>query len=407
MDTKKSGWHTYRFDQIAENVNVRVDDPSEADVDIYVGLEHLDPESLKIRRWGEPEDVSATKLRFWPGDIVFGRRRFYQRKLAVAEFEGICSAHAMVLRAREDVGVPEFLPFFMQSETFYERAMAISVGSLSPTINWKTLARQEFALPPKDEQRRIAEILWAVEDNIESHLKLLAESERFKDTLRVHLLSFGVISSAHRDSIERKKTKVGLIPENWTVATLNEVCEAIVDCPHTTPNYVDSGVRVVRNFNIVEGHLVGSESFTTEEEYLERIRRLEPKPGDVLFSREAPAGEACVMPEGTRLSLGQRTMMFRPKTDVLNSRFLVHTIYHPRIKQRMKALETGTTAKHLNVQDMRNLRIALPPFEEQEAMVELLDSSEHAIRKVKEKLDTLASLKKALLNIFLNARSVK
>jgi type I restriction enzyme S subunit len=152
---------------MADNITERVDDPSAAGVQYYVGLEHLDPESLKIRRWGTPDDVEATKLRFQPGDIIFGRRRAYQRKLAVADFEGICSAHALVLRAREDTVAKEFLPFFMQSDAFFERALTISVGSLSPTINWKTLAQQEFAIPPLDEQRRIADILWAADEAIE------------------------------------------------------------------------------------------------------------------------------------------------------------------------------------------------------------------------------------------------
>src|SRR3712207_6712647 len=115
---------------MAENVNDRVDDPAEAGVEYYVGLEHLDPESLKIRRWGKPTDVEATKLRFQPGDIIFGRRRAYQRKLAVAEFEGICSAHAMVVRARPERVLPEFLPFLIMSDRFMNRAVEISVGSL-------------------------------------------------------------------------------------------------------------------------------------------------------------------------------------------------------------------------------------------------------------------------------------
>lgn len=144
-----------RFDQMATQVNDRVDNPAEAGVERYVGLEHLDPDSLRIRRWGEPSDVESTKLRFHPGDIIFGKRRVYQRKLAVADTEGICSAHAMVLRAKPDVVLPEFLSFFMQSDLFMERALSISVGSLSPTINWKTLAKEEFLLPPIQEQARV------------------------------------------------------------------------------------------------------------------------------------------------------------------------------------------------------------------------------------------------------------
>jgi type I restriction enzyme S subunit len=151
----KPGWKIWRFDQMATNVNVRIDNPSESGMEHYVGLEHLDSDSLKIRRWGTPDDVEATKLMFKKGDIIFGRRRAYQRKLGVAEFEGICSAHAMVLRAKPDVVLPEFLPFFMQSDLFMSRAVEISVGSLSPTINWKAMAAQEFALPPVIEQLTI------------------------------------------------------------------------------------------------------------------------------------------------------------------------------------------------------------------------------------------------------------
>ncbi|MFP4441143.1 MAG: restriction endonuclease subunit S [Chloroflexaceae bacterium] len=183
------GWRVVRFDQMAESITERVDKPSEAGVEYYVGLEHLDPESLKLRRWGTPDDVSATKLKFQPGDIIFGRRRAYQRKLAVAEFEGICSAHALVLRAREDTVLPGFLPFFMQSDVFFERAMAISVGSLSPTINWKALARQEFAIPPRAEQQRIAELLWAADAAVEGHLTAQEELNKSGVLLFEHYIT--------------------------------------------------------------------------------------------------------------------------------------------------------------------------------------------------------------------------
>ena len=165
----KAGWTRVRFDQIARQINDRVDNPAEAGVERYVGLEHLDPDSLRIRRWGEPTDVESTKLRFQPGDIIFGKRRVYQRKVAVADFEGICSAHAMVLRAKTGAALPEFLPFFMQSDLFMERALSISVGSLSPTINWKALAAEEFLLPPIQEQARLVEASLAIEGTVNTY----------------------------------------------------------------------------------------------------------------------------------------------------------------------------------------------------------------------------------------------
>jgi hypothetical protein len=166
----RAGWTRVRFDQIATQINDRVDKPAEAGVERYVGLEHLDPDSLRIRRWGDPSDVESTKLRFQPGDIIFGKRRVYQRKVAVADFEGICSAHAMVLRARPDAVLPAFLPFF---DLFMERALSISVGSLSPTINWPALAAEEFLLPPTQEQTRLVESWLALDAAIQGYSDLV------------------------------------------------------------------------------------------------------------------------------------------------------------------------------------------------------------------------------------------
>ncbi len=179
----KAGWTRVRFDQIATQINDRVDNPAEAGVERYVGLEHLDPDSLSIRRWGEPTDVESTKLRFQPGDIIFGKRRVYQRKLAVADFEGICSAHAMVLRAKPGAVLPDFLPFFMQSDLFMDRALSISVGSLSPTINWKALAAEEFLLPPIQEQARLVEALSASATNLDRLYALHGQAAVLLDAL--------------------------------------------------------------------------------------------------------------------------------------------------------------------------------------------------------------------------------
>jgi type I restriction enzyme M protein len=156
-------WRRLSFGDFADSINDRIE-PADAADEIYIGLDDLDPGSLHIRRRGKGSDVIGTKLRFKKADIIFGRRRAYQRKLAVASGDGICSAHAMVVRAKSDVILPEFLPFLMMSDKFMTRAVEISVGSLSPTINWTTLKLEQFDIPPLDQQRRIAEILWAVDE---------------------------------------------------------------------------------------------------------------------------------------------------------------------------------------------------------------------------------------------------
>jgi type I restriction enzyme S subunit len=155
-------WRRLSFGEIAQHIAERVE-PAPTDGDRYVGLEHLDSGSLTVRRWGAAVALIGTKLRMRKGDILFARRNAYLRRVALAPHDGLFSAHGMVLRARGDVVLPEFLPFFMQSDAFMDRAVQISVGSLSPTINWGALKEQEFVLPPMREQRRIAELLAAIE----------------------------------------------------------------------------------------------------------------------------------------------------------------------------------------------------------------------------------------------------
>ena len=181
-----------------------------------MGLDDLDSGSLQIRRWGKGSDVIGTKLRFRKGDIIFGRRRAYQRKLAVADMDGICSAHAMVVHARPNLVLPEFLPFLMMSDKFMNRAVEISVGSLSPTINWTTLRHEPFTLPSLDQQRRISEILWAVDETSQSYKALTASTIEARETYLRETFSNGRTASANG---QRDKWP------HWNEQTLSEVVE--------------------------------------------------------------------------------------------------------------------------------------------------------------------------------------
>jgi type I restriction enzyme S subunit len=154
---KAKDFETVKFEKIAINISERVE-PKKTELTTYVGLEHLDADNLKIERTGTPDDVIGTKLKIYKGDIIFGKRRAYLRKVAVSHFDGIASAHSMILRANEKNIEKDFLPFFMQSDTFMSRAVQISEGSLSPTIKNKTLAVQEFILPKKEKQKELISV---------------------------------------------------------------------------------------------------------------------------------------------------------------------------------------------------------------------------------------------------------
>ncbi len=148
----------YRFDQIAENSTTKKK-PEESDRDRYVGLEHLDPGALEVTRWGAEVTPKGDKLLMKKGDVLFGRRRAYQKKVGIAPFDGIFSAHGMVLRPKTDVIDSSFFPFFISSDVFLDEAIRVSVGSLSPTANWKDLRALGFNLPSLDKQRELAGIL--------------------------------------------------------------------------------------------------------------------------------------------------------------------------------------------------------------------------------------------------------
>lgn len=201
----KTLWKKYRFDEMVQNIAERVE-PSQTDLDVYVGLEHIDPDCLHLSRHGHPSDVEGTKLHFYKGDIIFGRRRAYQRKTALATTEGICSAHAMVVRAKEDVVDPMFLPFLFHSKSFIDMAITISVGGLSPTINWKDIAKQEFLLPPKAEQKRLAELLWAADEVVEKEKR---EMERMEKLLEIDVANtLGYCKDGQYESHKQQLIKI-------------------------------------------------------------------------------------------------------------------------------------------------------------------------------------------------------
>lgn len=353
----KPGWRVWRFDQMATNVNVRIDNPSESGMEHYVGLEHLDTESLKIRRWGTPDDVEATKLMFKKGDIIFGRRRAYQRKLGVAEFDGICSAHAMVLRAKADVVLPEFLPFFMQSDLFMNRAVEISVGSLSPTINWKTLATQEFALPPRDEQERVV-----------SAIKSALECELAYEEARNAALA--LFRSASDELLNPADT--------WKQTLLQEVANVergkFSHRPRNLPEFFGGPYPFVQTGDIVAstGNLRGASQMLSDEGL--KYSKSFPK-NSILITIAANIGYTAITTQETWCPDSVVGIVPRDGTNV---RFLEYVL---RTKQKYleNHVATQTAQKNINLQDLRPLHLDMPDPVIQKEIADQLHTLEKAV----------------------------
>jgi type I restriction enzyme, S subunit len=383
----REGWQIVRFDQMAESINDRVDDPSEAGVKYYIGLEHLDPESLKIRRWGTPNDVEATKLRFKSGDIIYGRRRAYQRKVGVAEFEGICSAHALVLRVREETVLKEFLPFFMQSDAFFERALSISVGSLSPTINWKTLALQEFALPPKDEQRRIADILWAADEAIESYNLAANAIQTTRDALREEKFANTVLTVRLVDLCEPKGIQIGPFGSQLHAS-----------------DYMDIGIPVIMPSDMSDDEINEKAIARITPDMAKRLSLHKVLPGDILLPRRGELDKRVfIHAHQTGWVCGTGSIRIRVSRPVI-ARAVFHALAAPQTVKWIEGHAVGTTMPNLNAQIVSNIPISFPDEQEIEYIVQILEQLNANSSSVLENIKKLNSLKKILLNTILEQK---
>ena len=141
-----------------------------------VGLEHLTPEEVSLTNWDEKSDNTFTKM-FRKGNVLFGRRRAYLKKAAVAPFDGICSGDITVIEAIPDRVFPDLLPFIIQNDDLFTYAIGKSAGSLSPRVKWEYLKDYEFELPDMDRQKELSEILWAMDTAKKSYQKLIAATD--------------------------------------------------------------------------------------------------------------------------------------------------------------------------------------------------------------------------------------
>lgn len=374
----RKGWKRMAFGVFAESIGERAE-PKDAQEEIYVGLEHLDPQCLHIRRWGKGSDVTGTKLCFQKGDIIFGRRRAYQRKLAVAEFDGICSAHAMVVRARPDKVLPEFLPFLMMSDRFMNRAVEISVGSLSPTINWTTLKLEEFDLPPLDQQRRIAEILWAVD-----------EVTRKWETASAHAQA----------ALQGRLNEVFNGHGNGQMTTLDALTTKIVDGVHKTPTYTNAGVPfiVVENLTSGRGIDFSNTRFISEDDHREFFRRANPERGDVLVSKDGTLGVTRFVDTDREFSIFVSVALLKPKRDILNGRLLAYYMRSELFWEHVRKTSAGSALKHIVLRDFKSAPFPVLPLGAQDDYVRELEQITEASDGVYEHTAKSRSLLQSMIN---------
>ena len=366
MSKLKPGWRHVKFGDVVRLNKETSKQPLAEGLDRYVGLEHLEPGDLRIRSWGNVADGTTFTNRFRPGHVLFGKRRAYQRKVAVADFDGVCSGDIYVLESKDSaVLLPELLPFICQTDAFFEHAVGTSAGSLSPRTNWKSLAGYEFALPPLEEQRRIARLLSAA--NPAAEPPPLQELEAVASALWLKELALG-------ERLGSRQIKPSSWPGVSSTAELGQlvtdsapICYGIV----LRGDHVSSGVPALTISDLGSDY---SQAYRVSAEIDESYSRSRIQPGDLIPAIKATIGPIDIVPEGFSGNIQRQLARIRidPEAPVL-ARFVYRLWSSPLYQRYLSSLTVGSTRAELSIGTLKALEVPILEPQKQADIVSVLD----------------------------------
>lgn len=371
----------YRFEDIAIN-STEKKKPVESDKKHYLGLEHLDSGTFKVSRFGSEVAPIGDKLIMKKGDVLFGKRRAYQKKVAIAPFDGIFSAHGMVLRPKEDVIDKHFFPLFIASDYFLDAAIKISVGSLSPTINWRDLKELKFNLPELDEQKKLADVLWQIVDTMESYKKLLAKTDEMVKAKFVEM--FGDPTKFKSEKLSKNVEEMFIGPFG---SDLKNNCFVSKD---------EAYCIVYEQRHAISGTITDGNRYITEKKY-QQLKRFTLLPGDIIVSCRGTIGKIFLLPENAPLGIMHPSIMkIRLKKDTYNKKFFISLLRNKMDELINKA--DGTSVKMaITATKLGNIDFIIPNLTLQNKYVDLLDRAEESKTAIQASLDSLSAVYKKII----------
>jgi type I restriction enzyme S subunit len=314
------------------------------------------------------------------GDVLFGKRRAYQRKLAIAPFDGIFSAHGMVLRPNEKVIDKSFFPFFMSSDAFMERAVQISVGGLSPTINWKDLREQEFDLPPIEEQKKLAEKLWAAYRLKESYKKLLAATDEMVKSQFIEM--FGTINAPQGDLI-----------------TLGNLCNIQRGgSPRPIKDYItneSNGINWIKIGDTDESMYITKTEEKIKPSGLKKTRQVYA--GDLLLSNSMSFGRPYILKIDGCIHDGWLVLHINDES-ILTQIYLCAYLSQKTTYLEMSKLASGGVVQNLNSEIVKSLPVILPPIQKQKEYISILNQADKSEFELRKSIDAIDAVIKSLIN---------
>lgn len=377
----KSAWKRVRLGDVIARSKKQVD-PMVAGVDRYVAGGHFDSGSPTIERWGDVNDGqmgSTFRYAFRQGQVLFLSARPYLRKVGVPAFDGVVADKTYVLDAIPENGLSqEYLPFILLSDVFCNFAVAEATGSMNPRLLWGAMQRFEFDLPPLDEQKRIANLLWATE----RHQRALAAQQR-------------ALSDASAIWSEAALDHLG--PDmaiSQVIDPMRPICYGVVQPGDAS----DAGVPLLRVLDLEGNGPQENRLKHVSEEVDRQYRRSRVVSGDVLVSIVGTIGRCWVVaPEFGGANIARALARLAPNPDIIRSEYLFWLLTSPRYERILTSAAFESARKTLNLSVLANLRIPVPPLNEQDDLINRHFKSREALSLVTREREAVQSIRGTLL----------
>lgn len=263
----------------------------------------------------------------------------------------------------------------------YYRMQTIQFDNSTHKRYWiQQYSKIKVAVPPLEEQERIVAKIEELFSQLESGVETLKQTKEQLAVYRQAVLKEAFDRVADYDPVH-----------------IESICESIVDCPHSTPKWTESGFLCLRTTNFKRGFLdLSVPNYVSEETFTLRNKRLVPMPGDVLYSREgAILGIACIIPKNTFVCLGQRMMLLRSNQHT-NNKYLMHYLNSPRLTNYVAAMTGGSASPHVNVGDIKKFLIPNPPRDIQDSIVDFIEEKLSVCEQIEQTVDATLQQAEAL-----------
>lgn len=362
-----------------------------------VGLEHITPGEVTLSNWDTDTDNTFTK-RFRKGDMLFGRRRAYLKKAAQAPFDGICSGDITVIRAKEALLLPELLPFIIQNDNLFDFAVGKSAGSLSPRVKWDNLKNYTFELPPMEEQRKLAEVLWSINDTLLAYQKLLTETDALVQAQFIEMFGDPADNSSH------------LVKMTVHEAVKRGYIERPLDGNHGEKHpkgsdYVPDGVPFIMAKDLIDKHVDFEGCNHIAEEQAKTLTKGWAKTGDVLLTHKGTIGRvAVVQPSKYEHILLTPQVTYYRCLNKIDKEFLAAYFCTNYFMDQMKKLVTGTTRACVTITQQQQLQLIIPSLDLQQKFVEFVDQNDKSKSALQNTITSLQATKRCILENTLGTR---